>query len=70
MTSCALRHSPMQVYEKAWFYLAHTVVGSSPASTTKISPGFFTKPGDFLHIWLLSREESWTKGKENKGKPL
>ncbi len=37
------------------FRAAHNpeVVGSSPASATTISPGFFKKPGDFLRIWLF-----------------
>jgi len=35
------------------FRAAHNpeVVGSSPASATKIAPGFFSKPGVFLQIW-------------------
>jgi len=50
-----LGQKSLEMQQISPFRAAHNPegVGSSPASATKIAPGFFSKPGAFLHIWLL-----------------
>ena len=46
MTFSFREHKPTNPYQKAWFYLAPTVVGSSPASAVKTTgeAGGLSKP--------------------------